>query len=141
MSDPQVPHDQANPSPEEMRSALFAQLVMQQSNMALMLLGKVPHPETGQAAKDLETARLFIDTLEMLEVRTKGNLTQPEAALLKQTLMSLRLAFVEAVEAPPAPAEPRPQTEASPAQRAPASAPGATAPAEEEHHKKFTKKY
>lgn len=141
MSDPQVPHDEANPSPDEMRSALFAQLVMQQSNMALMLLGKVPHPESGQLARDLESARLFIDTLEMLEARTKGNLTQPEAALLKQTLMSLRLAFVEAVEAPPAPAEATPQPETSPAQEAPAPAAGRAAPAEEEHHKKFTKKY
>ena len=35
-------------SPEEMQSALFAQMVMQQANMAFMLMGKVPHPETGK---------------------------------------------------------------------------------------------
>src|SRR5579859_1515099 len=85
---------------EEMHSALFAQLVMQQSNLAMMLLGKVAHPETGKAVKDLDAAQLFIDQLEMLEAKTKGNLTKEEAALLKQNLMTLRLNFVEAVEAP-----------------------------------------
>src|SRR6266513_3525420 len=79
-------------------AALFVQLVMQQSNMALMLLGKVAHPETGQVVKDVEAARLFIDQLEMLEAKTKGNLSKEEEALLKQTLMTLRLNFVEAVE-------------------------------------------
>ena len=81
-------------SREEVLSALFAQLVMQQSNMAMMLLGKVAHPETGQVVKDIEAAKFFIDQLEMLEVKTKGNLSKEEGALLKQSLMSLRLAFV-----------------------------------------------
>ena len=40
-------------SPDEMRSALFAQLVMQQSSMAMMLLGKTAHPETGKMVRDL----------------------------------------------------------------------------------------
>src|SRR5437764_5322402 len=92
-----------HPTPEQMTTALFAHLVMQQSNMAMMLLGKVAHPETGQIIKDLEAAKLFIDQLEMIEAKTKGNLSKDEANLLKQNLMSLRLAFVEAVESSPAP--------------------------------------
>src|SRR5438105_9485164 len=79
-------------------SMLFAQLVMQQSNMAMMLMGKVAQPQSGQMTQDLDAARLFIDELEMLEAKTKGNLSKDEEALLKQTLMSLRLAFVESVE-------------------------------------------
>src|SRR5258706_7552237 len=89
-----------NPTPEQMMTALFAHLVMQQANMAMMLLGKVPHPETGQIIKDMEAAKLFIDQLEMLEAKTKGNLSKEEANLLKQNLMTLRLAYVEAVESP-----------------------------------------
>src|SRR6266702_2074155 len=85
---------------DDMTSALFAQLVMQQVNMAMMLLGKVAHPESGKLIKDIEGARFFIDQLEMLEIKTKGNLTKEESGLLKQSLMSLRLAFVEAVESP-----------------------------------------
>ena len=93
-------------SREDMMSALFAQMVMQQSNLALMLLGKAPHPESGQTIRDLDGAKLFIDQLEMLEVKTRGNLTKPEEAFLKQSLMSLRLAFVEAVESPEPPVPP-----------------------------------
>ncbi len=127
-------------------SALFAQMVMQQTNMAMMLLGKAAHPETGEMVRDLDSARLFIDQLEMLEVKTKGNLSKEEATLLKQALMSLRMAFVEAAEdEPPAAAQPDPS--ARPAEPAKASEPAKTATGsppsgeEEEHRKKFTKKY
>ena len=87
-------------SREDMQSALFAQLIMQQSNLAMMLMGKGPQPESGEAVRDLESAKLFIDQLEMLEVKTKGNLNKDETALLKQSLMTLRMAFVDSVESP-----------------------------------------
>jgi Domain of unknown function (DUF1844) len=134
-------------SPEETRSALFAQMVMQQSSMAMMLMGKTPHPETGQVVRDLEAAKFFIDLLEMLEFKTKGNLNQGEAALLKQGLMALRMAFVESVDSPPPPAESRPEQGGPPAGVAPGAEPkNPTAapsvfPGEEETRKKFTKKY
>ncbi len=133
-------------SPEEMNSALFAHLVMQQSNMALMLLGKAPHPQTGQTVQDLEGAKLIIAQLEMLEAKTKGNLSKEESAMLKQTLMSLRLSFVQAVEAAPPETEGQTKPEAAPAQPGPAAetapaAGSAVAGEEDEHRKKFTKKY
>src|SRR5260370_31388951 len=93
-------HNPDAPTREEELSFLFAQLVMQQSNMAMMLLGKVAHPESGKVVQDVEAARLFIDQLEMLEAKTKGNLSKDEEALLKQTLMTLRLNFVQTVESP-----------------------------------------
>jgi hypothetical protein len=93
-------------SREEMMSALFAQLVIQQANMAMLLLGKVPHPQTGETVRDIEAARLFIDQLEMLDAKTKGNLNKEEQHLLKQSLMSLRMAFVEAMQSPPSEAKP-----------------------------------
>jgi hypothetical protein len=125
-----------------MNSALFAYLVMQQSNMATMLLGKTPHPQTGKTMRDLDSAKLFIDQLEMLEVKTKGNLSPEEGSLLKQTLMNLRLAFVEAADAPEA-TEPK-QAAPEPTQPAPEAAksvPEAPAAEDEEHRKKFSKKY
>ena len=120
---------------------------MQQSSMARMLLGKTAHPETGQIVRDLEAARFFIDQLEMLEHKTKGNLSQEEVALLKQSLMSLRMAFVESVNSPPPPPEPRVEQGTPPAEAGPTGEPNqptaapATAPDEDEHRKKFTKKY
>ena len=134
-------------SREEEMSFLFAQLVLQQSNMAMMLLGKVAHPESGKVVQDVDAARLFIDQLEMLERKTKGNLSKEEEALLKQTLMTLRLNFVEMVErssseqTPAAkPAEtPAEQTQTS--ESGPSTGPQASTSEEDEHRKKFSKKY
>src|SRR5690349_16382852 len=95
-----IPEDSlANASPEEIMSALFANMVIQQTNMAMMLLGKVAHPQTGEFVQDVEAAKMFIDQLEMLEHKTKGNLSKQEEGLLKQALTALRMAFVEAIEA------------------------------------------
>jgi len=91
------PRDPSQASPAEMTSALFAHLVAQQTNMALTFLGRGPRSDSGQPLRDLEAARVFIDQLEMLEVKTKGNLDKHEQSLLKQSLMALRMAFVEAV--------------------------------------------
>jgi hypothetical protein len=129
------------PSRDEMMSALFAHLVMQQSNMAMMLMGKTPHPETGKAVRDLESAKLFIDLLEMLETRTKGNLSKEEQNLLKQTLMAVRMAFVEAVESPSTQSEAKPQDAGKSAEPEKAPSLESAPPAAEESHKKFTKKY
>ncbi len=148
MSDPQTSSDTSfSTSAEEMRSALFAQMVMQQSSMAMMLLGKTAHPQTGEIVRDLDAARLFIDQLEMLEHKTKGNLSQEETALLQQSLMSLRMAFVEAVDSPAAPADSKPKESPTPPASASASAGPRSEPApgggstEAESRKKFTKKY
>jgi len=131
-------------SREEEFSFLFAQMVMQQSNMAMMFMGKVAHPESGKVVQDLEAARLFIDQLEMLEARTRGNLTKEEAALLKQTLMSLRLTFVDAIETSPSgekQSEPEAAPATPPAETTASAGTTAGAEQEEESRKKFTKKY
>jgi hypothetical protein len=137
-------------SRDEIMSALFAHMIIQNTNMALMFLGQVPHPDTGERMHDIEAARMFIDQLEMLEVKTKGNLTREEEKLLQQSLMHLRMTFVEAVENPPkeeakapepAPAPPAPAEDAA---AEPAHAVGedtAPAPAEEEPRKRFSKKF
>lgn len=131
---------------QDRMSALFVQLILQQTNMAMMMLGKLAHPESGQVYKDVEAARLFIDQLEMIQTKTKGNLTKEESGLLKQSLMNLRLAFVEAVESPEAHAAPAQNESTGPASSAPTTAGGGAAEAspstgEDERHKKFSKKY
>jgi len=138
MSDATMPPQDLGPiSREEMMSALFAQLVVQQSNMAMLLMGKVPHPQTGQTVRDIDAARLFIDQLEMLDAKTKGNLTKDEEQLLKQSLMSLRMAFVQSVESPEA--EAKKVEDASAEEHKIEGTPHA--PVDDESKKKFTKKY
>ena len=137
----------ASASREEIQSALFASMVMQQTNMALMFLGKVPHPQTHETVKDLEVAQMFIDQLEMLEGKTKGNLNKQEESLLKQSLMSLRLAFVEAIESGGQPEKPAASPATSESQRAgetqaaPKQTENGAAADESESRKKFSKKY
>jgi hypothetical protein len=117
---------------QEHLSAVFATMVMQLTNMAAMFMGKVPNPETKQPTVDLDAAQIFIDQLEMLEAKTKGNLTQEEQNILKQGLTMVRMAFVEAVEE----AERKAPGAAKPAQGSmPEEVPDA------EGRKKFTKKY
>ena len=119
-------------SRDELLSVLFAEMVMQQARMATIFLGKAPHPQTGKIQHDLDAARLFIDQLEMLEVKTKGNLSKDEDAVLKQSLSSLRLAYVEAVNQ-------EGKTD-PPKSNEPANPPAAET-AEDEPRKRFTKKY
>jgi len=146
MSNPQPGSSEpAGADPAERISALFVQMILQQSNLAMMLLGRMPHPQTGKPVQDIEGAKMFIDQMEMLEAKTKGNLSPDEEALLKHSLMSLRLAFVETVESP-APAghasasEPAGQTaEAPPA--AAESKPTEAEGSEADSKKKFSKKY
>lgn len=136
---PMPEQDLGGISREEMMSALFAQLVIQQANMAMLLLGKVPHPQTGETVRDMEAARLFIDQLEMLETKTKGNLNKEENQLLKQSLMSLRMAFVEAAQSPPTENKPA-ENVTTPSTENKIEA-GGESSADEDSKKKFTKKY
>jgi hypothetical protein len=166
----QGPMSAEDMTPEQLMSALFANMVIQNTNMALMFLGKVPHPQTGQPVKDLESAQMFIDQLEMLAYKTRGNLSGEEKQLIQQSLISLRMTFVEELrkagipvpdhlteppmgeaaptaqpaakpELPPMPQTPAaPQQTSAPTQPLAPPAP-APAPAEEESRKRFSKKY
>ena len=141
MNDQNVSHADAG-SHQEMMSELFAHMVMQQSNLALMMMGRIPSPQSGETVRNLDAAKLFIDQLEMLEAKTKGNLDRDEEKLLKQSLMSLRLAFVEAVEAEPAQQAAAGPAAAPKAEESKPTAPESSSSAQpEESHKKFSKKY
>jgi hypothetical protein len=54
-------------------------------------------PETEQVIVNLGLAKRMIDTLEMLEEKTKGNLTAPESNFLVNSLYDLRMGYVRAV--------------------------------------------
>ena len=152
-----VPEAGGAPDRDQMISAMFASMVIQNANMAMIFLGQAPHPQSGETAQDLENARYFIDQLEMIEVKTKGNLNKQEEMLLKQSLTNLRLGYVEAVEHPRASKIYKKKVEAENSQAASPETdeqetpivepllPGEEAPistaAEADSKKKFTKKY
>ena len=87
----------ASAAPRELPKPDFAGLAISLGHSALYHLGLVPDPESGQrGSRDLALARQTIDTLEMLELKTRGNLTPDEARLLEDLLYDLRMRFVEA---------------------------------------------
>ena len=64
--------------------------------MTLVFLGRLANPQTGKPeAVNLEAARIFIDQLEMLEQKTRGNLSNEEGRALAQAITVSRMAFVE----------------------------------------------
>lgn len=67
--------------------------VLSLNAIALMHLGVVEDPD-GQVARSREAARQIIDTLTMLRVKTKGNLTADESRLLDTVLYDLRMHYV-----------------------------------------------
>ena len=75
----------------------FTGFLLSLGTSALYHLGLVPDPESGEAGpKNLGVARHTIDTIELLQVKTRGNLTPEEEALLGNLLTELRMRFVEA---------------------------------------------
>ena len=128
----------------------FIEFVMMHAQNAALFLGQIPNPKTGEAEINLDLARMFIDQLEMIQEKTRGNLTNEETMVLRNALSNLQMAFVEASEArldrnvarsqnrlsPPRHNEEQP-TSSAPEQ----SAPLASSESETESRKKFTKSY
>ena len=73
----------------------FETFVLSMGANALVHLGEVPHPETGDCTQQLTLARQTIDILGILSDKTKGNLTDQEARVLQATLYDLRMRFIE----------------------------------------------
>lgn len=123
----------------------FIEFVMMQAQQAAMFLGRIPNPQTGKPEVNLEIARMFIDQLEMIREKTRGNLTAEESEILTRVLSDLQLAFVQSSSGTPSaaahhePVEDAQETEPKASAQAPEPTP--EAPADTESKKKFTKSY
>ena len=73
----------------------FIEFVMMQAQNAALFLGQIPNPQTGKGEVNLEVANMFIDQLAMIQEKTRGNLSNEESAVLRNTLSNLQLAYVE----------------------------------------------
>jgi hypothetical protein len=62
---------------------------------ALYYLGQVRDPKGGKPQVDLDLAKHHIDMLQVLEDKTKGNLTDEESRELAVVLHELRLVYVQ----------------------------------------------
>ena len=101
---PQPPAEAAKPAatpPLEVpkRSPAFENLVRMLGSNAAMALGAYADPRTGQPMLEPETAREFIDMLDALHEKTKGNLAPEEDSLLLDLLGKLKMTFLEVNQA------------------------------------------
>jgi hypothetical protein len=82
-------HHGALPPPD------FLSLINTLMIQALYSLGKIAQPGEEKPPVDLELAQYHIDTLAMLEEKTKGNLAEQEKGVLTMALQELRMQYVQ----------------------------------------------
>ncbi|MCL2389306.1 MAG: DUF1844 domain-containing protein [Elusimicrobia bacterium] len=86
----------------------FFGLITMFAGATWQFLGKVPNQMDGKISVDLKAAQMYIDVLEMLREKTKGNLTSKEESLLAETISSLQLNYADEAAKPQDKKEPAP---------------------------------
>ncbi|MBP8976589.1 MAG: DUF1844 domain-containing protein [Bacteroidetes bacterium] len=82
---------------KEKNKQLFYSLVATFHATAMQQMGKIKNPLTDSIERNLEEAQMSIDILDMIEAKTKGNLDEDEARLLKSVLQDLKINYVDEV--------------------------------------------
>lgn len=78
----------------------FHTFILSLGSSALLHLGELDGPDGTAGAPELPLAKHTIDVIAMLQDKTKGNLTPPEANLVESLLYDLRLRYVEKSKPP-----------------------------------------
>ncbi|MBW6519498.1 MAG: DUF1844 domain-containing protein [Desulfoarculaceae bacterium] len=81
-----------------MPSVTFPAFIMSLNTSVLYHLGEISDPATGKKQADFDLARHGIETLMLLQEKTKGNLTSDEEGMLKGILYDVKMRFVNAVK-------------------------------------------
>ena len=77
---------------------LFPAVIQQIAYPALMALGQIPDPRTGERMLDLNLAKETIDLLAVLEKKTVGNRSAEEDKMLRDLLRDLQMAYSQSVQ-------------------------------------------
>ena len=83
---------QENPGKEQQ---LFMYLVGTFQSSAWIALGKMKNPMTDKIERNLEQASYYIDLLDMLQSKTKGNVSEYEEQMLINTVSELKMNFID----------------------------------------------
>ncbi len=78
-----------------MPEVTFSSFVLSLNTSALYHLGDIGDPRTGKKNVDLDLAKNAIDTLALLQEKTKGNLSSDEGELLTRIVYELKMRFVQ----------------------------------------------
>ena len=88
---------QKGSQPFQFPGTTFSTFIASLNATALVHLGVMNTPGTNESSKNLAVAKQTIDIIGMLEVKTRGNLTEDEAKLIQNILHDLRLMYVKEV--------------------------------------------
>jgi hypothetical protein len=87
--------EQLEQHPREAPPASFTELVNVLLMQVMVGLGMVGGPGGERIPPNIEAAKHFIDLLEVLEQKTRNNLTPEEKKLLDQVLYEIRMMYVQ----------------------------------------------
>lgn len=85
---------QSSPDDPPMPPASFEMLLSSLATEAMMALGQLPNPLTGQTEVRRNQAKYVIDMIDVLKEKTKGNLNPGDDQVIEDLLHQLRMAFV-----------------------------------------------
>jgi hypothetical protein len=102
-SDAPTQEDQSSRTEARSRGKLgteidFSSFIVSLGTQALMQLGVMPAPDGVQLPVDRAGAKQTIDIIEMLSIKTAGNLDEGEEKLTQEILQSLKLGFVRSAQ-------------------------------------------
>ncbi|GAA5506606.1 DUF1844 domain-containing protein [Novipirellula caenicola] len=80
--------------------ASFEVLISMLFTQAMATLGQIPDPASGEAKVNKPFAKHYIDTIDMLGEKTKGNLSDDESKMLSEALHALRMMYVNTKATP-----------------------------------------
>ena len=77
------------------KEQLFMYLVGTFQSSAWIALGKIKNPMTEKSKVNIEQASFYIDLLDMMQEKMKGNLTDYEEQMLINTVSELKLNLID----------------------------------------------
>jgi hypothetical protein len=81
----------------EAQSVTFTGFILSLATTAAVHFGDIADPSTGEPVEpNLAAAAQMIEIIALLQEKTKGNLSDPEARLVEDLLYELRMRFVQA---------------------------------------------
>jgi hypothetical protein len=83
---------------DELPKIDFSTFILSLATSALFHMGMTEGPGGTKGEVNLPLARQSVDTLELLQQKTQGNLSDDEAKLLEGVLYELRMTFVSSSE-------------------------------------------
>ena len=84
--------------PEKKGEFYFIQLVITFQAAAMQQMGKLQNPITKKVERNLDQAQFSIDMLEMIQNKTKNNLSENETKFLEHALYELRMNYLDEVK-------------------------------------------